>query len=364
MPKRDGGLRPILDLRPINRALGKRPFRMLTLKQILAQIRPGDWFAYQYSVLPFGLTLAPHTFQSASVQYFPTQIEWKVHPQLSGRLADFSSVPGYAYQPHRLAAYSLGVPTAICQHAEEHSCPKSVHNISGSMFRLRRDDSPPLARSRGDESPPLVRLRGDEKGIPQGEWRLHPESVRMIWNRLRYGRAEVDLFATSENAHCPLFFTLTSRWPAARPYTFPPIKKCCHWCYASISATHRPEPALVPRLDGTAGGTTLADPRQEAYAIPGVRLGVALQPGTMEPSCVIASGVSEEMGALQSHMLGTLMKARTPSTRCLYASKWGVFVKWCGQTHIDPATCTVSCVLSFPQYRLDSGSLPSTLKSM
>ncbi len=91
VPKRDGGLRPILDLRPINRALCKRPFRMLTLKQILAQIRPGDWFAsvdlkdayfhiriaphhrrflrfafegtaYQYSVLLFGLALAPRTF--------------------------------------------------------------------------------------------------------------------------------------------------------------------------------------------------------------------------------------------------------------------------------------------------------------
>ncbi len=37
-------------------------------------------------------------------------------------------------------------------------------------------------------------------------------------------------------------------------------------------------------------------------------------------------------------------------------------MKWCGQAHIDPATCTVSDVLSFLQYRLDSGSLPSTLK--
>ncbi len=71
---------PILDLRPINRELDKRPFRMLTLKQILAQLRPGDFhiqiaphhrrflrFAvkgqlYQYSVLPFGLALAPRTF--------------------------------------------------------------------------------------------------------------------------------------------------------------------------------------------------------------------------------------------------------------------------------------------------------------
>ncbi len=42
VPKKDGGLRPILDLRPINRALYKRAFKMTMLKQILAQIRPRD----------------------------------------------------------------------------------------------------------------------------------------------------------------------------------------------------------------------------------------------------------------------------------------------------------------------------------
>ena len=44
VPKKDGGLRPILDLRHLNKALMTHPFKMLTTKQILAHIRPGDWF--------------------------------------------------------------------------------------------------------------------------------------------------------------------------------------------------------------------------------------------------------------------------------------------------------------------------------
>ena len=44
VPKKEGGLRPILDLRRLNKALLKRLFRMLTTRKILSQIRQGDWF--------------------------------------------------------------------------------------------------------------------------------------------------------------------------------------------------------------------------------------------------------------------------------------------------------------------------------
>ncbi len=132
----------------------------------------------------------------------------------------------------------------------------------------------------------------------------------------------------------------------------------------SVSDTHSPElaePALVSRPDRAVDSTSLADSHQEGHAIPGGRLGVAPEPGTMEPSCVAASGLSEELNALQSRVIDTLTEARAPSTRRLYALKWEVFVKWSHQAHIDPVTCTVSDVLSFLQYRLDSGSLPSTM---
>ncbi|KAL0196189.1 hypothetical protein M9458_009761, partial [Cirrhinus mrigala] len=91
VPKKDGGLRPILDLRLLNRSVMRLKFKMLTIKQVVSQIRSEDWFvtidlkdayfhvsilpqhrkflrfafrgeAYQYRVLPFGLALSPRTF--------------------------------------------------------------------------------------------------------------------------------------------------------------------------------------------------------------------------------------------------------------------------------------------------------------
>lgn len=68
--------------------------------------------------------------------------------------------------------------------------------------------------------------------LRSGEWRLHPESVQLIW--ARFGEAEIDLFASPENARCQLFFSLTEgslgtdalahSWPRGmRKYAFPPV---------------------------------------------------------------------------------------------------------------------------------------------
>ncbi len=65
-----------------------------------------------------------------------------------------------------------------------------------------------------------------------GEWRLHPEMIRLIWSR--FGEAQVDLFASPESSHCQLYFSLTEgplgtdalahSWPRAlRKYAFPPV---------------------------------------------------------------------------------------------------------------------------------------------
>ncbi|KAL0164212.1 hypothetical protein M9458_039965, partial [Cirrhinus mrigala] len=67
VPKKDGGLRPILDLRQLNRSVMRLKFKMLTVNQVVSQVRKFLRFAfrgeaYQYRVLPFGLALSPRTF--------------------------------------------------------------------------------------------------------------------------------------------------------------------------------------------------------------------------------------------------------------------------------------------------------------
>ncbi len=116
-----------------------------------------------------------------------------------------------------------------------------------------------------------------------------------------------------ENAHCLLFVSLshsplkgdalTSHWPAARLYIKNKIKRC-------FGDTHRPElaePAWFPDRTELLVAP-LADPRQEGSAISDERFGVAPEPGVVEPSCVAASEISEELSALHSRVLDTLSR--------------------------------------------------------
>ncbi|KAL0172228.1 hypothetical protein M9458_032539, partial [Cirrhinus mrigala] len=60
VPKKDGGLRPILDLRLLNRSVMRLKFKMLTISQVVSQIRSEDWFVtidlkdayFHVSILP------------------------------------------------------------------------------------------------------------------------------------------------------------------------------------------------------------------------------------------------------------------------------------------------------------------------
>jgi hypothetical protein len=89
--KKSGGLRPILNLKPLNKLLQVEKFKMESLKSVILATQPGEWLAsvdlkdayfhvsireshrkflrfalqgkrYQYRVLPFGLSTSPRVF--------------------------------------------------------------------------------------------------------------------------------------------------------------------------------------------------------------------------------------------------------------------------------------------------------------
>jgi ribonuclease HI len=91
VPKKDGGQRPVLNLKGLNKFVQVRSFKMQTLQLVLQQLHQGDWLAsldlkdayfhvpihpdyrkyfrfeflgrvYQFRVLPFGLSTAPRVF--------------------------------------------------------------------------------------------------------------------------------------------------------------------------------------------------------------------------------------------------------------------------------------------------------------
>jgi ribonuclease HI len=91
VPKKDGGQRPVLNLKGLNHFVKVKTFKMVTLQVVLSHLQKGDWMAsldlkdayfhvpvqpgfrpflrfeflgkvYQFKVLPFGLSTAPRVF--------------------------------------------------------------------------------------------------------------------------------------------------------------------------------------------------------------------------------------------------------------------------------------------------------------
>ncbi|KAI2650039.1 Transposon Ty3-G Gag-Pol polyprotein [Labeo rohita] len=218
------------------------------------------------------------------------------------------------------------------------------------------------------------------QGPRPGEWMLHPEVVKQIWRI--FGSAQVDLFATRENAQCPLWFSLvhpaplgldamTQTWPRLRLYAFPP--DCSASRSSGESAPGRSQstvsspalagPSMVLGPDISPRRLSMGDSRQEGSPLTGGGgYHLAPPPGAMEAVGVASEGAQLIASGLSTEVVETILQSRAPSTRKLYALKWKLFTSWCGERQQDPANCPVGTVLEFLQARLSTGLAHSTLK--
>ena len=126
--------------------------------------------------------------------------------------------------------------TSAVYHVNHQGGVRSRQSLQEAQ-RLLRWAFPRLASLRAVFRPGVDNLAADvlsRRGLHPGEWRLHPAVVLEVWER--YGRAEVDLFASSETTHCRLWFSqseptsplgqdaLAHAWPqGCLLYAFPPL---------------------------------------------------------------------------------------------------------------------------------------------
>ncbi len=161
VPKKDGCLRPILDLRRLNYALMRWPFRMITLKQIFLQICTGDWFCFlDLKDAYFHIQIAPHhrrflrfAFEGVAYQYtVPSETDGNPHSQLPRRLAHSGPVRGgttFKQNPH---PQPLRAPGAQSQFRQKRTVSQPTSIVPGYSSGLSSHESGDSARTRSGHS--------------------------------------------------------------------------------------------------------------------------------------------------------------------------------------------------------------------
>ncbi len=214
------------------------------------------------------------------------------------------------------------------------------------------------------------------QGLRPREWRLHPEVVELIWRE--FGQAQVDLVASRETSHCPLWFSLmhpapleldvmVQRWSRFRIYAFPLITLlleivCRDRVILLLIAPRWPGRVQFPDIISLLDRASSGDPRQEGPSVPSRGLGISTPTRTMETVVLASEGAQLIDSGLSTEVVETFRHSRAPSTRKLYTLEWRVFTSWCSEHHLDPVNCPVGTVLEFLQERFTAGLAPSTLK--
>ncbi len=119
------------------------------------------------------------------------------------------------------------------------------------------------------------------------------------------------------------------------------------------------EPTVDVGVISAAESSLVADPLETRPPLSSERHDMASTAQVMGPACVAAR---REPFILPERVLNTVVEARAPSTRRLYALKWSIFSAWCQDRDLDPVTSDVSVVLSFLQEMLDKQHSSSTIK--
>ncbi len=368
VPKKDGGLRPILDLRRLNHALMRRPFRMITLKQILSQICTGDWFCsldlkdayFHIQIAPPSQTILeirlrgsglpvhgptlwavsgpPYFYEVHGRGSFPSETDGNPHSQLPRRLAHSGPVRGgttFTQNPH---PQPLRAPGAQGQFRQKRTVSQPTSIVPGYSSGLSSHESGDSARTCSGHS--------ETRGHLQEQHRSPTQSVSE--NAGPHGRSIASVTA-GPAPHAP---------PSTLVETTGSTQRMASWTPAyqgESGLCNSPEPLEEPTVDGEGRGHGVG-PHQESCHDRRLqhRLGGAVRRQTdLRPLVEGGEGLPHQLlgnvSSLSSLPVFPAGPNRTPCADSLRQHVRGVLYKSPGR-----------CLLEAPLY---SGRAPSGMGS-
>ncbi|CAJ0931053.1 unnamed protein product [Ranitomeya imitator] len=256
VPKKDGKVRPILDLKLLNKCVRVRHFRMESLRSVISSMERGEFLAsidikdaylhipifpphqrflrfairedhFQFTALPFGLATAPRVFTKGK-SFLP--IRWLV-VTTDASLLGWGAVFLHHSAQGRWTVRESKLPINILEIRAIRLALSRFHALlAGHPVRVQSDNVTAVAyinhqggtRSRAAMQEVSLILRWAEtnhsiisavhipgvenwaadflsrQGLVSGEWELHPEVFHQIC--LRWGTPDVDLMASRLNA--------------------------------------------------------------------------------------------------------------------------------------------------------------------
>ncbi|KAI2657205.1 hypothetical protein H4Q32_021306 [Labeo rohita] len=403
VPKKDGGLRPILDLRQLNRSVMRLKFKMLTINE----------------EVPFGLALSPRTFTKcvdaalAALQLRGIRIlnyidDWLIlahseHMAVQHRDVVLAHMKELglrlnAKKKNHLSRRGVGFDhdagTFVtcsdrvdphCSHESERRpvthC-KAVPATTGSDGSCVQCDTfwPAV-----HETPTVVAQ--DQGVLPEGKPVLHDQGHTAMPTCLRH--VEESLVPVSgPSVRSSLSPRNASNGCVShrlgcgheRPLTW---HINCLEMLAVFRALKHFLPDLIGRhvlvrTDNTAvvyyinhqGGLRSRPLYKLAHQIlvwsqdKLLSLRAVHVPGHLNMGADILSRQGPRPGewmVVETEVVETILQSRAPS-RKLYALKWKLFTSWCGHRQQDPVNCPVGTVLEYLQDRFSAGLAHSTLR--
>ncbi len=231
VPKKDGVLRPILDLRCLNHALMRRLFRMITLKQILSQIRTGDWFfSLDLKDAHFHIQITPHHIRFLRFAF--EGVAYSVH----GPSLCTVSGPPHFYEVHGRGSFTS--KTDGNPHSPGGECVRCAKaNRLSAIGRKKEKSGKRLPRQLLGDANSITVCRACQFFLPDliGQYVLiHLDNMSVVSYINHQGGlsskhlfilVEHLLFAFKDSSHCPTYYLKVRDvyWPNLLLYAFPPI---------------------------------------------------------------------------------------------------------------------------------------------